>query len=356
MRKIIFILAFGMLLGACMRREDLEPEQVSLTAEGLFVVCEGNFQYGNATISFYDPDSGAVQNEIFYRANGMKLGDVAQSMTIHRTASGEELGWICVNNSHVLFAVDPTTMEVKGRVENIGQPRYIHFVNDHKAYVSQIWDNRIVIIDPAAYRITGYIEVPDMEPSRGSTEQMVSCGGMVYCSCWSYQNRIIRIDPDTDTVTGSLQIGKQPRSLVADSRCRLWTITDGGIDEPGSAHEAPALYCIDSESMSVIRAMPFDTDATPSSLAIDASGDTLYWIERSVWQMAIDERVLPDKPIIERSNTLFYALTVSPLTGDIYVADAVDYQQPGKIYRYSAAGMLLDEFYTGVTPGAFCWK
>jgi hypothetical protein len=49
-------------------------------------------------------------------------------------------------------------------------------------------------------------------------------------------------------------------------------------------------------------------------------------------------------------------LTVDPLTDEVYIADAVDYTQQGKIYRYSASGELIDEFYVGIIPGAFCWK
>ena len=52
----------------------------------------------------------------------------------------------------------------------------------------------------------------------------------------------------------------------------------------------------------------------------------------------------------------YYGLTVDPSSGEVYVADAIDYQQQGKIYRYSASGEEIDEFYVGIIPGAFCWK
>lgn len=40
----------------------------------------------------------------------------------------------------------------------------------------------------------------------------------------------------------------------------------------------------------------------------------------------------------------------------MYVADAIDYQQQGVVYRYTAKGEPVDEFHVGVAPGAFCWK
>ena len=94
----------AVLLASCMRWEPGLMEQFNATANGVFVVNEGNFNYGGATLSYYDPTFKQVENEVFYRANAMKLGDVAQSMIIR-----DNVGWIVVNNSHVVFAIDLTT-------------------------------------------------------------------------------------------------------------------------------------------------------------------------------------------------------------------------------------------------------
>ena len=168
----------------------LEEEfNTSTSGDGLFICNEGNFQYGNATLSYYNPETKVVENEVFYRANAMKLGDVAQSMIIR-----DSIGWVVVNNSHVVFAININTFKEVGRITNFTSPRYMHFISDEKAYVTQIWDNRIFIVNPKRYEITGYIDIPDMTMESGSTEQMVQYGKYVYVNCWSYQNRIIKID------------------------------------------------------------------------------------------------------------------------------------------------------------------
>ena len=221
-------------LGGCMKWDYGRTEDFSATERGLFIVNEGMFQYGNATLSYYDPETKTVENEVFHRANAFKLGDVAQSMTLHNGG-----GWIAVNNSHVVFAVDPDTFREVGRITNLTSPRYIHFVSDEKAYVTQIWDNRIFIVNPKRYEITGYIECPDMTAESGSTEQMVQYGKYVFVNCWSYQNRILKIDTETDRVVGQLTVGIQPASLAMDRNNKLWTVTDGGYEGSPYGYEAP---------------------------------------------------------------------------------------------------------------------
>lgn len=316
----------------------------------LFILNEGNFQYSNATLSIYDPNTKAVENEAFIKANGMKLGDVAQSMAI---ADGK--GWIVVNNSNVIFAIDPLTVKEKGRIENLVFPRYIHFVNGSKAYVSQLWDNRIAIIDPKTYSITGHITVPDMKPGSGSTEQMVSYGDYVFCNCWSYQNRIIKIDTRTDEVVASLEVGIQPNSLVLDRYGKLWTVTDGGYEGSPFGYEAPALVKIDAETFAIEKKFSFSLGDSCSGICVNTAKDRIYWINDDIWAMDVTASSSPTDPVIDARNTIFYGLTVGPVSGDIYVADAIDYQQSGRIYRYSNEGNLIDQFCVGITPGAFCW-
>ena len=69
---------------ACMDYGPLHEEPFAQSQRGVFITCEGNFGWDNASLSFYDPAARSVENEIFIRANGMKLGDVAQSMTLHK--------------------------------------------------------------------------------------------------------------------------------------------------------------------------------------------------------------------------------------------------------------------------------
>jgi glutamine cyclotransferase len=348
-----YVLQLLLLAGAtaCMEWDYGTQEEFNLPEHGLFITNEGNFQSGNATLSFYDPQSKHVENELFYRANAMKLGDVAQSMTIR-----DGIGWVVVNNSHVIFAIDINTGREIGRITNLTSPRYIHFLSDEKAYVTQIWDNRIFIVNPSTFSITGYIECPDMTMEQGSTEQMVQVGKYVYTNCWSYQNRILKIDTETDKVVDELEIGIQPTSLVLDKNNKMWTVTDGGYSGSPYGYEAPSLYKIDPHTFTVERSYRFSLGDAPSEVQLNGDGSKLYWINDDIWELDVDKGTIPSRPFIASKGTIYYGLTVDPSNGDVYVADAIDYQQQGQILRYSQDGELLDSFYVGIIPGAFCWK
>lgn len=347
----LLILTSMLALAGCMKWEYGLTEDFATSGSGLFIINEGNFNYGNATLSYYDPATKSVENEVFYRANAMKLGDVAQSMTIRNG-----IAWVVVNNSHVIFAIDINTFREVGRITNLTSPRYIHFINDEKAYVTQIWDNRIFIINPKSFSITGYIECPNMTMESGSTEQMVQYGDYVFVNCWSYQNRILKIDTRSDKVVAELEVGIQPTSLALDKNGKIWTITDGGFEGSPYGYEVPALYRIDADSFSIEKEFRFSRGDAPSEVQLNGSRDRLYWINDDIWEMSIDADRLPVKPFLPYAETIYYGLTICPTSGDVYIADAIDYQQPGKIYRYTSAGEKIDEFYAGVIPGAFCWK
>lgn len=352
MKKFLAILSVcALALTGCMKEDkvvengfDVKPAPGS----GLFIACQGNWSYGNATLSFYDTKTKVVENELFARANDQKLGDTAQSMTLH-----DGTLWIVVNTSNVIFAIDPYTFKEKGRITGFASPREIFFVSDDKAYVTQMEDGRICIVDPKKYEITGYIETSEAVTS---TEQIEDFGSYVITNCWSYQKKILKIDTATDKVTGELEVGIQPSDIARDRNGKLWVLTDGGgWDGNPIGFESPTLSRINPETLSVEKTFTFDGAVSPSKLVTDNNGDNLYYLGAGVWKMSVSADALPTEPLVGNLGYGIYALGVCPWDSDIYVADAIDWQQSGSVFRYSSDGTLKDEFKVGIIPGSFCW-
>lgn len=347
MKRILSILMLSLVVASCMEYGPIESEcfDVDLAAgRSLIVLNEGNYMYGNASLSFYDNAAASVENEVFARANGFKLGDVAQSAEYYGG-----LIWVVVCNSGVVFALNPSTFcEVK-RITGFTAPRCIKFISPTKAYVSQIWDPRIYIVNPETCTITGYIET-DMDYETGSTEQMVQNGGFIYVNCWSMQHTILKIDQETDRIVAQLEVGAQPQSMALDCRGGLWVLCDDtfGTD--------PSLSRINLETFTIEKTFHLDAGSASRSLIADASGRTLYWINGGIWRMDSDAESLPEVPWIENDGMRFYGLTVDPETGEIYASDAHDYVQNGTVLRYDAEGTLTDSFTVGINPGNFLWR
>ena len=346
MKRLFYILVC-MLLCGCMDYGPLSEEEFSGAGRGVFIVCEGNFTYGNASLSYYDVQSRQVAGEVFARANAVSLGDVAQSMTI----LGQD-GYIAVNNSGAVLAMDINTFRIKGIIKGLTSPRYIHFVSPQKAYITDLYAPQITVFDPRTLQITGRISTG----RHNSTERMVQWGPWVMAACWSYDNKILVIDSRTDTVVDSITVGIQPRALEIDRYGKLWCLTDGGYEGSPAGHEAPTLSRIDADSRTVEQTFTFRKGDTPTQMAMNAARDTLYYINGGLWCMDVSQQRLPLRPVAESDGTIFYSLGVDPQSSEVYLGDAIDYTQPGVVYRFTPRGECIDTFRVGIIPASFCFK
>lgn len=352
MKKLLYFAAAAAALSftSCSDDDDVIMPPAPPSVDGLFVVCNGNYMSGNGSLSYYSPADGTVENGLFARANGMKLGDTAQSMSI----SGNT-GWICVNGSNVVYAIDIDTYKVKGVVKDIASPRNTLSVSDSKLYVSALYDNRIAIVEPATYTVTGHIDIPEMKASTGSTEQMIKIGDYVYVNCWSYQKEVVKIDTRTDKVVDSIEVGIQPQSIAYDDNGHLWVLCDGGgWDANPIGFEEPSISRIDLGTFKIDRTIKLQKYSAASHLRYHDGN--LYWLENGVQRMSVNATEAPDAPFIASSSYSLYSLAINPANGDIYVGDAIDYMQAGAVTRYTAAADETATFNVGIIPAGFCWK
>ena len=370
MKKIVYlsILLPAVGLWGCSKAEPENNDPAFVAKEeSLVVVNAGNFTKSNSSLTVWNQETGAYQ-EAFARANGFKLGDVAQSATVHG-----DLLWVVVNNSNIVFAVDKYTLKEKGRVDSgIASPRYIHFVSDDKAYITQMYSDKIAIVNPKTYSVTGYISVSPTPGSDGSTEEMVQVGDYVYVNQWSFGQSIVRIDSRTDNVEGACLVGLEPYSIVKDYQDNIWTLCDGGgWAENPIGYEAPSLVELDlhpatiGSDWSIGRSFELPLGSSVSKLCVNGIGTRLYFIVNKydkagknvggVYMLDLTEQYPEVRALVPAEGRNLYSLAVSPNTEDIFVADVIDYEQNSVVYRYSSEGRLIGQFEAGIIPTSYAW-
>lgn len=361
------LLTFLSVLCACNGTDnENEEEHFQDTGKGVFILNEGNYNSGNSTLSYYYPGEKRVENGIFLRSNDRKLGDTGQSMTLYNNTL-----FIAMENSGIVWGIDAETFRVKGQLtaaqtEHMINPRFVHIVNEGKAYVSDLYSPYITIFNPTTFQPLGSIHTG--QPSANgysSTENMVQYGNHVFTNCWSYSNKILAIDTRTDEVTDSIVLGSwQPKSMIVDARGKLWVLTDGGYHtgDESFGDNVPHLYRIDATTLEIEQDQALDTDEAGVQIAASPDKSVIYIVNNDIYRMGITDEHLPVRPFISaptdsngRRHKL-YAIGVNPHNGEIYVADAVDYAQSGTVYRYSAQGELIDRFRTGINPNGFAFK
>ena len=114
--------------------------------KGVFVLNEGNYQFSNASLSFYDPEADTVANNLFYKANNAPIGDVAESLAL---VDGKL--YIVVNNSNLIYKVNANTLKCDltkpFKISDFYSPREMYFVAPNKAYVSDLIGTGLWIVD-----------------------------------------------------------------------------------------------------------------------------------------------------------------------------------------------------------------
>jgi DNA-binding beta-propeller fold protein YncE len=327
-------------LSAC-KKDELQPEPDLPEEKGhsVFVLNEGNYQWGNASLSLIDLNNNSIQNDVFSAANNRPLGDVLQSATF----INNEI-WLVVNNSQRIERIDPKTAKNKGTINGLQSPRYVLNTGAGKAYVSDLYSGTIHCIDTSTYSITNSIH------TQGWTEEMALLNGFIWV-CNTGGNQVYKINRETDQIVDSISVGIKPRSIRSDKLGRIWVLCEGEIPPQESAG---SLCCIDATTNAVIQqfAFPEITDH-PSKLCINAAGDRLYFLNKGLHRMPITDASLPLLPFISQDNRLFYGLAIRPQDESIWLSDARDYVQQGIVYRYQSDGTLAQQWNAGVIPGGF---
>ncbi|MCX7953907.1 MAG: hypothetical protein N3A01_01810 [Bacteroidales bacterium] len=308
--------------------------------KGFYIVNEGNFTWGNSSISFYDEVKREVENDVFYRANKIPLGDVGMDLKIIDTNC-----YIVVNNSGLIQITDPFTMKYKASIKNLVSPRYIVPIDKNTIWVSDLYNKCIYVINTKNNTIASTINTPRC------IEAMIKLNNKVYATSWSFNNKVYVFDTNTKLLIDSITVGLQPNSIVSDKDSNIWVLCDGGYEGNPIGHEFPTLHKIDSKNNKILKTFILkDKSASARSLCINPSCDSIYFINKHIYKISIYDTVVPNSFFINGESKNFYSLNIHPNNKYIVVTDAKDYVTNGEILIYNNNRQLIDKKIVGIIP------
>lgn len=350
-------------------------DSASVNLKGVFVLNEGVYQFSDGSLTFYDPEADTAANNLFFKANGVPIGDVPQSL-----AMADEQLYIVVNNSNHIYKVDANTLKydlsATFKLTGFYSPREMYIVAPDKAYVTDLIGTDLWIVNPKEMTHTGTVAMGK------TTEKMVQVGNELYVSNWSNyylpsmeKNSVQVVDLNNDVKVAEITVGKEPNTMVVDKNNHVWVLCEGATWQADG--EKPTLWEIDPLLKTAHCRYTFDdvVDAltgdiirfAASNMKADPTGSYFYIIvshvdedgeasDSEVRRFDMQTQQFSETFRISSEGDTFYNMAVEPVTGEIYVSRIGNPTANGKVYRYTSDGLLLSSFEAGIFPSAMLFK
>jgi len=341
-------LAFAALLifTSCTKEDDNTKN--GAFSNGIFIVNEGQYKSGTGTITYFNPDSNLIKQDIFEMINGRPLGNIAQSMTIY---NGK--GYIVVNNAKTVEVVDIATFKSEATITNLVNPSQFLVIDATKGYISD-WAGNVAVVDLNTNKVSKTI------PAGTGPDGMVKSGNYVYVANsggLSVDSTVTIIDFTKDKVVKTIHVGDVPLGIVADGNGRIWVMCKGlGFAGYPAAGDTPgSLIRINPETLTVDFTYKFSSSADhPEKLVINKQKTMLYFLHNNgIYKFNLALATSVPEMVVSR---YFYSLGYENKTGYLYASDVKDYSSNGIVLRIKADdGSVVDSIQAGIIPRGFAF-
>jgi hypothetical protein len=335
MKKFVFTLVI-ISMGCC--KPDLTS--VSDFNDGMLILNEGTFTFGNASLDFYKHSKDSLFQNVFSSQNkDAKLGDVGQSMV-----ENDSLIFIVVNNSQKIEVVNKKTLKSIRTITGFGSPRYLHLLDGTRALVTELYNQKVHMIDFTQGTIIKSFE------SFGWTEKMIQNEGQVWIqvrklpSATTISGGYMIYDIASDKMT-SIKLDYQPISICIANNF-LWSI----IQKQDKSYE------LLGHDMTIFDAIPhpikFAETENPNFLIV--KNNALYFAKQNkIFSIDISnpQAELVAQEFISNSDiSTIYGLQYSSLRSTFYIFDPKDYTKRGDVFIYDDKGTFTKKIKANVIP------
>ena len=337
---IACFLAVAIIFASCSKAPTETPPQFPETTKGVYIVNEGNFGRGNASLTYYDLGRDTVYYDVFAAVNGRSLGDVANSMAIR-----DSLGFIVVNNSDKIEVIRTKDSHSVATIHLApgSSLRQIVFVGN-KGYVTNLYTSSVAVIDLANYAVVKTIPVGE------NPEGIVFTNGKLFVanSGFGAGTTISVIDPQQGTVIDTISVAFNPTAEIVGADGNLYVLCTGSYGDFNNPYDDVYASMLVINPQSGARVDSLFIGGHPTKMALGKDGVLYVAADTSV--VSIDTHSHHFLGTFVGRG--YYGVGADAVTGDVYLLDAKDYASPGEVFVFSPAGTLKKNFSAGVIPGS----
>jgi DNA-binding beta-propeller fold protein YncE len=344
------VLSLFFLVQSC----DEDPSPKGKYEGGATIVNEGGFGSANGTLTFFDMASGRVEQNIFRNEGGDFAGDVVQSITF-----SEDKGYVVINGDNKVEIVNGNTFEHLETIESsdLDKPRYVEVI-DNKAYIS-VWgpyeeggfsliDSYVLVVDLNTNTVIKKIETDE------GTENLLFGEKYLFASNYNFgaSNSVAVIDPTTNSLVKHIELASGPAGSVLDSNGKLWVICTGDFGASNGK-----LFRIHPETLEVEESIELNVNPDVDLGITPDKSELIYSVGSSIYSISISATVAPEDKLFEAEDVVYnYAMGVDPDSGNIWIADALNFATEGKVYVYTNSGVPVTGFKAGISPTQVVFK
>ncbi|MDR2907353.1 MAG: hypothetical protein LBU91_05135 [Bacteroidales bacterium] len=346
MKKILYFALLATVFMACDKNNDNNHQPTP--DSGLLVLNEGLRMMNNASISYYDLDSGTVTQDLFFEQNGRQLGDIANDILIY----GGKI-YITVGFSSTVEITDLSLKSIETISltdgTNIREP---HGMTSHNGKVYIVcFDGHVAKLDTASLAIEGYVKVGSNPEniciSKGSA-YVTNSGGMNYLVGADYDSTVSVIDLATFTETQKITVGKNPFSIGVNANGDVIVGCRGNYDKiPYSLNRINTSTNTFDKTFANITPADFVMKGSIAYMYNHdfATGQSQYIAFDTETEITVSAGFIADPSLIQTP----YGLNVNIENEDIYLSNA-DYIGDGKVFAFDKTGVKRFEFPVGLWP------
>ena len=340
MNKSFLLLLLILLLFSC-KNESSDPIEIPPLeiSEGVVVLNEGGFNFGNASISVILKD-GTIVEEIFKGYNDKSLGDVAQSIF-----EMENELYIVVNNSAKIEVISKDDFTLTTTIEGFYSPRYMAKISDEEVWCTNGFNNEISIINTTTKTIDDRIELGCDESNIYDCgfDKILVYGDNVFISNWDH-NSIFVFDKNNRSFIKEIKTTFQTTDLIIYNDAIFCMNSD--LNE-----KSGKLIKINSNSLEIEQTWETNDASRYTNLLLEINGK-MYLVTSGVFELDLSQSDLILTKKVTGFETIYGAGVDRRFSQErLYICDALDFQQKGKIYKINTESFVIEDTVTvGIIP------